>query len=188
MAAFSTSRPYRGLSQFVRLGLVAGLCLATGTLSAQNKQSGPFDDGEPVNYAADRIELQDKAQRVYLSGNVDVTQGNLRMQAERTVVFYIDNNGIKIQRMDAAGHVIVNRGDESATGDLATYDFNARTITMVGNVTLRRGRDVSNAERLVIDLENHHSSLTSHSKGGRVYGQFEVPKKEGPATPAASKP
>lgn len=186
MTASSPSRSRLRLVPSLCIGLAMSVCLSADALgadpvAAQEKQSSPFNNNAPVNYAADRIELQDKAQRVYLSGNVDITQDNLRMRADRTVVAYINDNGVKIQRMDASGNVMVNRGDESATGNLATYDFNRRVITMVGHVVLRRGRDISNAERMVIDLDNHHSSLSSSStpaNGGRVFGQFEVPKKD----------
>ena len=37
----------------------------------------------PVDYAADRIELQDKQNRVVLTGNVDVKQAELRLRAAR---------------------------------------------------------------------------------------------------------
>lgn len=185
MTVSSMPRSPLRLAPSLCIGLAMAVCLSAAALlanpvAAQEKQANPFDNNAPVNYAADRIELQDKAQRVLLSGNVDITQDNLRMRADRTIVSYIDDKGVKIQRMDASGNVMVNRGDESATGNLATYDFNRRVITMVGHVVLRRGRDVSNAERMVIDLDNHHSSLTSSStpaNGGRVFGQFEVPKK-----------
>jgi lipopolysaccharide export system protein LptA len=38
------------------------------------------DSNSPVDYAADRIEVQDKAKRVLLTGNVDITQDDLRLR------------------------------------------------------------------------------------------------------------
>jgi lipopolysaccharide export system protein LptA len=146
------------------------------------------DSNAPVNYAADRIELQDKAKRVVLSGNVDVTQGDLRMQATRSTVAYTNEGSLKIQRLDAVGGVTVTRGSESARGDVAVYDFNRRIITMAGNVALRRGTDTLNGGRLVMDLNTGISSIDGRSggsssavggttsRGGRVSGTFSVPK------------
>ena len=37
-------------------------------------QVAGHNSNAPVNYAADRIELQDRQNRVVLSGNVDITQ------------------------------------------------------------------------------------------------------------------
>src|SRR5262245_45893740 len=86
----------------------------------------------PVDYAADRIELQDKQNRVVLSGNVDITQAELRLRAARTTVAYTNTGSLKIQRIDATGGVNVTRGGETARGDAAVYDFNRRIITMAG--------------------------------------------------------
>jgi lipopolysaccharide export system protein LptA len=154
-------------------------------LSAQAIAS--HDSNAPVNYAADRIELQDKAQRVVLSGNVDITQGDLRMRAARSTVAYTNQGTLKIQRLDATGSVLVTRGNESASGDVAVYDFDRRIITMAGNVALRRGTDTMNGGRLVMDLNTGVSSIDGRTggsssalgggrSGGRVSGSFSVPK------------
>lgn len=148
------------------------------------------DSNAPVNYAADRIELQDKAQRVLLSGNVAITQGDLEMHAARSTVAYTNAGSLKIQRLDAMGGVTVARGNERARGDVAVYDFNRRIITMAGNVALNRGTDTLNGGRLVMDLNSGISSVDGRagggspalggttSRGGRVSGTFSVPKKD----------
>lgn len=168
--------------------------LVTGAGLAGLQQLGAqaiagHDSNAPVNYAADRIELQDKAQRVVLSGNVDVTQGDLRMRAARSTVAYTNQGSLKIQRLDAVGGVTVTRGNESARGEVAVYDFNRRIITMAGNVALRRGTDTLNGGRLVMDLNTGISSVDGRAggsssavggtsgRGGRVSGTFSVPKK-----------
>lgn len=145
------------------------------------------DSNAPVNYAADRIELQDKAKRIVLSGNVAINQGDLQMRAARTTVAYTDADSLKIQRLDATGGVTVTRGNESARGDVAVYDFNRRIITMAGSVSLRRGTDTLNGGRLVMDLNSGVSSVDGRaggsssapggSGGGRVSGSFSVPKR-----------
>jgi len=174
-------------------GLVAGSIVAGGFHSgAAAAGFAGFNSNAPVNYAADRIELQDRQQRVVLSGNVDINQGDLRLRAARTTVAYLNNGGLKIQRIDATGGVQVSRGDEQARGNVAIYDFNRRIITMIGNVALRRGSDTLNGGRLVIDLDSGVSSVDGRSGGassavgspvgassggGRVSGSFSVPKR-----------
>ncbi|MDD3797659.1 MAG: lipopolysaccharide transport periplasmic protein LptA [Novosphingobium sp.] len=136
------------------------------------------DSKAPVNYAADRIELQDRQDRVVLSGNVDITQGNLRLQAARTTVEYTNTDTLKIQRITATGGVHVTRGTETANGNVAIYDFNKRVITLVGNVALRRNGDTLNGQRLTIDLATGVSSVDGKAggaSGGRVSGSFSVP-------------
>ncbi|WP_375289260.1 LptA/OstA family protein [Qipengyuania sp.] len=143
----------------------------------------------PVNYAADRIELQDKANRVVLSGNVRIDQAGLTLNAARTLVDYTNTGSLKIQRITATGGVTVARGNERARGNVAVYDFNRRIITMAGDVRLNRGGDTLNGGRLVIDLRSGVSSVdgsasgssgvtgaTGNGSGGRVSGTFSVPE------------
>lgn len=140
-----------------------------------------FNSSAPVNYEADRIELQDKQKRVILSGNVAVSQGDLKLRGARMTVAYTDAGGVKIQRVDAAGGVVASRGNETARGDVAIYDFNRRIITMVGNVALQRGNDTMRGGRLVINLASGLASVEgrgSGDAGGRVSGSFSVPKSD----------
>lgn len=169
----------------VRIALATAL--AGGAAIAGLQQLGAqaiagHNSNAPVNYAADRIELQDKQKRVVLSGNVDITQDDLRLRAARATVAYTDTDSLRIQRMDATGGVLVTRGNESARGDVAIYDFNRRVITMVGNVRLNRTNgDNLNGGRLVIDLDSGVSSVDgsgrSAGRSGRVSGSFSVPKR-----------
>jgi lipopolysaccharide export system protein LptA len=169
-------------------GFVAGAAALAAGWAAQAQVAG-FNSNAPVNYAADRIELQDRQNRVVLSGDVAVTQADLNLNAGRMTVAYSDAGGLSIQRIDATGGVRVARGNETARGDVAIYDFNRRVITMIGNVALRRGADTLNGGRLTIDLDSGVSSVdgrargsssalgNSSGRGGRVTGSFTVPKK-----------
>jgi len=155
--------------------LSAAAVLAVGFAGVQSltaQSISGHDSNAPVNYAADRIELQVKQGRGVLSGNVDVTQAGLRVRAARTVVDFTDQGSLQIQRITATGGVVVTRGEETAHGDVAVYDFNRRIITMAGNATLRRGADNLRANRFVIDL----NSGVSSAEGGRVSGTFSAPK------------
>jgi len=180
--AVRRARPLRSLA----IGFAVSAAVIAGAQALSAQSLGAHNSNAPVDYAADRIELQDKQNRVVLSGNVDITQADLRLRAARTTVAYTDAKDVKIQRIDATGGVVVTRGDERASGDVAVYDFNSRIITMVGNVALRRSGDTLNGGRLVIDLNTGISSVDgragrgvggSGSNGGRVSGTFAVPKK-----------
>ncbi len=172
-----------GLAGF---GLTAAVMLGAQQLSAQSIAG--FNSNQPVDYAANRIELQDRENRVVLSGDVAIKQGDLRLNAGRTIVNYTDAGTLKIQRITATGGVQVARGNETARGNVGVYDFNRRIITLVGDVRLRRGSDTLNGGRLVIDLNTGVSSVDGRSAGssssaggetssnGRVSGSFSVPE------------
>ena len=165
----------------VRSGL-AGFALAACTLAGLqlNAQAiAGHNSNAPVEYAANRIELQDRQDRVVLTGNVVIEQANLRLTAGRTIVDYSDAGSLSIQRISATGGVTVTRGNESARGAVAVYDFNRRVITMTGDVRLQRGGDTLNGGRLTIDLRSGLSSIDgagNASDGGRVTGSFSVPQ------------
>lgn len=182
MTASTAMRPslktlaLRGLAA----GAIAGSVAAFGFGSVAGAQNiAGFNSNQPVNYAADRIELQDRQNRVVLSGNVVIDQGDLRLTAQRTTVAYTDNGGLRIQRIDATGGVNVRRGTERASGSAAVYDFNRKVIIMSGGVALQRGGDTLNGGRMVIDLNTGLSSVDGNSAGqsggGRVSGSFSVP-------------
>ena len=165
-------------------GFALTAALATGmTLQAQGIAS--HDSNAPVTYDAGRTELDDRANRVVLSGGVIVNQAGLTIRSDRMLVNFTDGGRLELQRITATGGVVVTRGNERASGNNATYDFGRRIITMAGNVNLRRGTDTLNGGRLVIDLESGLSSVdgspaggTSGSGTGRVTGSFNVPQRD----------
>ncbi|MBO9498182.1 MAG: OstA family protein [Novosphingobium sp.] len=170
----------------LRAGL-AGLALCTAALAGWQQLAaaqglGAFDSNAPVNFDAASIELQDKANRVVLSGDVVFSQGDLTLRSDRSVVTYTNNGSLQIQRLDATGNVVVTRGDQVARGAAAVYDFNKRVIVMSGNVSLKRGTDTVNGGRLVVDLNSGLANVdgrgptSASGKSGRVSGTFTVPK------------
>jgi lipopolysaccharide export system protein LptA len=141
----------------------------------------------PVDVAADRIEIQDRADRAIFSGNVRVNQAGLSLSAARLTVAYAKGGGsnVSIERLDATGGVTVTSATETASGDVAIYDLPRRLITMVGGVTLQQGQNRVNGGRLVIDLNSGRAVVdgsavgeTSETgTGGRVTGRFTVTNK-----------
>lgn len=171
------------------IGAFAATLAAMAGIQAGAQAIAGHNSNAPVNYSADRIELQDRQNRVVLSGGVDITQAGLRLQAARTQVNYTDAGSLRIQRITATGGVTVTRGNERAAGEVAVYDFNRRIITLAGNVRLNRGGDTLNGGRLVIDLRSGISSVDGRANGsssvtgsvsstgsGRVSGSFSVPQ------------
>ena len=162
-----------------------------GPLFAQALRN--HDSNAPVNFTADRIEVQDRADRVVVSGNVVVTQAGMTLNAARMTVAYRNQpgtgaGGIEIDRIDASGNVVVTKGDQTARGNVAIYDLNAKLITMLGNVALTQGANRLTGGRLVRDLNSGRSTVdgrssgggagTSTSPSGRVSGTFTVPQRQ----------
>jgi lipopolysaccharide export system protein LptA len=145
----------------------------------------------PVDVSADRIEVQDRADRAIFNGNVHVVQTDLTLDTARLTVAYSggvsgDNSGgPKIHRLDAAGGVTVHSPSETAKGDFGIYDLDRKLITLIGNVQLTRDQNLVNGARLVIDLDSGRAVIDGgppgvNQSGGRVTGHFTVPQRKQP--------
>lgn len=175
------------------------LCLSAGTAlvaasllflagPAPAQVFGSHNSNAPVNFDAGRIEVQDRADRVVLSGAVRVEQAGLVLNAARMTVAYRDNGGIEIDRINASGGVTIRKAGDTASGNVAIYDLNRRLITLIGNVTLTQGTNRLSGGRLVIDLASGRSTIDGRSaagtgvgsrdSSGRVSGTFTVPQRQ----------
>jgi len=175
----------------------AGIILAiTGAAAsaafAQVKQEQPIsalkghNSNAPVDVTADRIEVQDRADRAIFAGNVHVKQDELTLDTTRLTVAYSGgaqtSGGVQIRRLDAAGGVTVRSPSEVAKGDFGIYDLDKKLITLIGSVQLNRGDNQLNGSRLVIDLDSGRAVVDGgppgvNQSGGRVTGHFTVPQR-----------
>lgn len=166
-----------------------GLCVAIASMamlsSASTAQSiRNHNSSAPVNFSADSMELQDRADRVVLSGGVTATQAGLTMKANRVTAAYTSNGGVDVNRLDATGGVIITKDDLRATSSSAIYDLDSSLITLIGNVKLVQGSNRLAGGRLVIDLNSGRSTINgggapgTTNTGGRVTGTFSVPQRK----------
>lgn len=175
--------PSRPLARLALAWGIGGFALAAalaGGMALHAQTIASHDSNAPVTFDAQRIELQDRENRVILSGDVVIQQAGLRLRSDRTLVNFNDAGRLELERITAVGGVVVTRGEERASGDTAIYDVNRRIITMSGNVRLLSGAtDNLNGGRLVIDLNSRNSSVDGSASGsspGRVTGSFNVPQ------------
>ena len=178
-----TVRSFGIILAITALGATAG--------SAQVKKEQPVsalkghNSNAPVDVTADRIEVQDRADRAIFAGNVRANQGELSLSTPRLTVAYsggTGGGGVQIRRLDAAGGVVVKSPSETARGDFGIYDLDRRLITLIGNVQLNRQQNQVNGARLVIDLDTGRAVVDGgppgvNQSGGRVTGHFSVPQR-----------
>ncbi len=167
------------------------LILVAGAAVAQTRH----DSTAPIDFGADHIELQDKANRAVLSGSVAVKQAEMTLNAARMTVAYtgqVIGGNPQVSRLDASGGVVVKRPDQTARSQYAVYDLNRRVITMLGGVSLNQAGNVVNGGRLTINLDNGRAVIdgsgvasggsnvpggVTSGPSGRVTGTFSVPKR-----------
>ena len=176
--------------------LALGVAVVGGAAPAQVQQQGKtsalkgHNSNAPVDVTADRIEVQDRADRAIFAGNVHATQADMTLETERLTVAYSNKpggagstggSGVQIHGLDAAGGVVVRSPSETAKGDFGIYDLDRKLITLIGNVTLTQANNVVNGQRLVINLDTGRAVVDGgppgvNSSGGRISGHFTVPQ------------
>jgi lipopolysaccharide export system protein LptA len=179
-----TRRPLTLLSATM---LSAALVLSAGPARGQPEIGAGLrnhDTNAPVDVGADRAEVDDRANRAIVSGNVDVRQARLRLQAQRVTIAYAGGQN-KIERIDATGGVTLTSPSETIRGNTAIYDLQAKIITLLGNVSLQNPDGRVNGGRLVYDLRSGRAVMDGGAPGapgsaspttGRVTGRFTVPQ------------
>jgi lipopolysaccharide export system protein LptA len=173
-----------------KVGIILAVTVVAGTAAlAQVKQQSSVsalkghNTNAPVDVSAERIEVQDRADRAVFSGNVHAVQAEMTLDTPRLTIAYSNAQGAspQIQRLDAAGGVLVKSPTETAKGDFGIYDLNRKLITLIGNVQLNQQQNQVNGSRLVIDLDSGRAVVDGgppgvNSSGGRVTGHFIVPQ------------
>lgn len=171
--------------------------------------AGKHDSNAPIDFTADRIEVQDRAHRAIWSGDVRAVQAEMVLTAATMTANYLGSisdggapgadgkaAGPQIQRIDASGSVVVTKPGEVAHGDYGIYDLDKKLITMIGHVTLDRNGSIVRGGRLVIDQTTNRATVDgsnvggagSAGTGGRVSGRFTVASSDKDDKQAAKKP
>lgn len=173
-----------------RLALI--LLLLASPLAAQTSALKGHNTDAPIDVDAKAIDVLDANGKAIWSGDVRITQGDMKLNADTVTVFYSrskSGGNPTIERLDAQNNVKLVTPSETATGRYGIYDVAQKTITLVGGVTLSHGESVLHGARLAIDLETGRSKLDGAgapaapgqpaSPGGRVTGRFVVPPRNG---------
>lgn len=148
------------------------LFLATSFLCPNNLFARTDDFSKPIDVKADRSEFDEKAGVQSLIGNVLITQGSMKISAERITVTLEDN---KLSVIKGEGSPI-KFSQENDAGELVegecqniTYDAVNGRLTLIGNATLTEPKQRLRSEKIVFD------SLTQTvvAEGGRS-GQVNI--------------
>ncbi len=168
-----------------------------GTAFPSAARAQRHDTSAPIDFAANAIELQDRANRAVLSGGVNIRQSNMTLTADRVTVAYtgqVIGGSPQVSRLDASGGVTVVRPQQKARAQYGVYDLNRRVITMLGAVSLTQGTNTVTGGRLSINLDTGRAVIDGSSVGGaaggtstdngvvrqsgRVTGRFTVPERQ----------
>ncbi|MCE3006366.1 MAG: hypothetical protein LW853_05990, partial [Rickettsiales bacterium] len=159
------------------VGFSAMLLLLAASALAQTTPL-KMDSKQPIEIASDLLEVLQNEKKAIFSGNVIATQGTIKMRAASMTVFYREEQpatgaatpeartpadsealGKGIYRIDADGNVIFTTPTETAQGAKAIYDVDKQTITLSGQVTLTRGKNILKGTAMTYNLATGRSIL-----------------------------
>lgn len=136
--------------------------------------------GGPISYSADNLEYTDNQRQLVLTGNVDVTQGDSRLQSDKLTLFFAagaqgaGGNALgtgDIERIIAEGQVYYRRPEQVARGNRAVYEVSSDSVTFTGNVVVASDENVMRGETLVLEIGSGRTVFRPGSTG-RVQGVF----------------
>lgn len=141
--------------------LLAGTAIAQGTSLAFGTK--PQDPSQPVEANSDDLFIDENTGTAVFTGNVVITQGEMRLAADRIEVVYVQARE-QIERMNATGNVTIVSGSDAAEAQAAVYNLSEQTIVMTGDVLMTQGPQVLNGEKLVIRLDDGTARMSGRVK------------------------
>lgn len=107
----------------------------------------------PVEVQADQLTVNNADGSAVFSGNVVVTQGEMKLAAGEVRVIY-GTDQKNIETLIASGGVIVtNLGDAAEAGE-AVYTIDSGVIVLSGDVLLTQGPSAMAGQKLTINLKD----------------------------------
>ena len=162
------------------------IVLSATITNAQESALKDHNVEKPLDISADRLEVKQKENIAFFTGNVVVTQSNMSLVSDRITVFYEEvrdgNNSSSISRLDASGNVTLTSPTETIRSTWGVYDFEERIITLGGKVEFNNAEGQLTSSRLQVNLSTGQitmdGSRVEGNEPGRVSGQFTPPESE----------
>lgn len=170
--------------------VTVGLCLpalaeTASTGGAANlMDSTSFDNSFgklPTNITSDALTFNAKNRVFAYQGNVQVTQGDMRLTAKTLEGTYSEKN--ELLKLVAKGDVFISKQDIQATGQIASYDAVASIVTLTENPLLQQKESILRADKIKIFLNENRSQAE-----GDVRVTFVNTKDGAPGLPPAAHP
>jgi lipopolysaccharide export system protein LptA len=152
------------------------------------------DREKPIHLESDRVVVDDATQTSVFEGNVELTQGTLRIQAAK-IVLTQDKQGYK--HCTATGKLASFRQKHEGTaeymegyGERIVYDTRAETVDFFVQARVKRAQDDVQGDHIaystrteVFQVSGDPNNINDPNKG-RVHAVIQPRNKETSATPA----
>jgi lipopolysaccharide export system protein LptA len=124
---------------------------------------------EPIEITSEKLDFDYKNRRTVFRGNVDVVQGEVRLQSDVLTVDYAQvGDKQELKEVTADGHVTVTQGPKKATGNHAVFSQSNRTVTLTGNAVLEEGSNQVNGDRIVVHPDESRMEVLGENRRVKV--------------------
>lgn len=165
------------------LRLMCALLLTGSVLSTFAAHAREDDLTQAIEVQADKSEFNEKAGTQTLSGNVEITQGTMRIMADNISIALKNNalhtisgtgNPIRFEQESDAGELMKGEAES------IIYDAVAGTLTLKGAATLSQPRQNLVSDLIVFDARTQKVNAEGGGTTGRVSIQILPPKAASP--------
>lgn len=145
------------------------------------------DSNAPIDITARRLRVNDKAKTALFDGGVEAVQGDFKLTGAQLTAKYAGSaqvmpsadqtqkgapaQGAQIKQIIADGGVVITSMDQTARGERAVFDVAANTVTLIGKVQLRRGRQIVHGDRVVIDVASGKTRIFMDAAPPAIVGR-----------------
>ncbi len=114
-----------------------------------------------IEVRSDRLEFDYRKGSLAYAGNVVVEHSGTTIRADRVSLAFTPGRKPELKNITAEGHVRVDRGKETASGEKAVYDPEAATVVLSENARLGSGPNTLTGERVVVYLAEERAVVES---------------------------
>ena len=149
-------------------------------LAAAGTPALESDKEQPIELAADSVDIDESKGMSIYRGDVDLRQGSIRLLADVVTVYQdkrkptkiiAEGRPVKFQQDTDKGQVIKGRAKR------AEYEVNSENLVMIGDAVLIQGKDTMRSDRIVYDRVKSVVKAGAAAKGKeRVHISIEPGK------------
>jgi len=98
-----------------------------------------------------------------------IQDGKNTLEADKIIVWTKNNI---LDRAEAIGNVIINNGEQTATGNKAIFTPQINMAELIGTVKIVQGKNILEGDKAEINLTTRVSKMIGQNGSGRVKGVF----------------
>ena len=119
-------------------------------------------NAKQLKITSDKLEIMRMENISIFTGKVYALEDNLEIWSEKLIVTSSKDEK-EVKEINAHGSVKILRGELSINGNNAKYDLNSSKLVVFGEVKVVQNQNIILCDKIVVDLENSSSIMSSDS-------------------------